>query len=96
MSEPMNAREVKKVIEASIFNPTMRRDAKDFVDAQENRIAELEAALKPFGELINRTDEGEPGKRKGNFPVAISDIRRAAKLVKTHNPKTWDELKGAS
>lgn len=38
----MNAIEVKKVIEASIFNPTMRRDAKDFVDAQEKRITELE------------------------------------------------------
>lgn len=42
MADHMDAREVKKVIEASIFNPTMRRDAKDFVDAQEKVIETLD------------------------------------------------------
>jgi len=43
MSDYMDAREVKKVIEASIFNPSMRKDAKDFIDAQAERIVKLEA-----------------------------------------------------
>ena len=54
MSDYMDAREVKKVIEASIFNPSMRKDAKDFIDAQAERIKELESG---FEILANATVE---------------------------------------
>ena len=39
MSEPMNLNEVKKVIDCSIYNPTMRKDAKDFVDGLVTELA---------------------------------------------------------
>jgi len=54
----MDAREVKKVIEASIFNPSMRKDAKDFIDAQAERITALETALKSY-RLDHKTDSYE-------------------------------------
>lgn len=41
----MNAKELKAVIHTSLATPNVIKDAKDFVDAQERRIKELEAKL---------------------------------------------------
>ena len=41
MSAPMDLKEVKKVIDCSIYNPTMRKDAKDFVDGLTAQIQNL-------------------------------------------------------
>ena len=41
----MDLKEVKKVIDCSIYNPTMRKDAKDFVDGLVEEISNLKLQL---------------------------------------------------
>ena len=92
MSDLMNAREVKKVIEASIFNPTMRKDAKDFVDAQETRIEELETALKVTYIAMQKVRDDIPGMAYAAIITIVSEWVDAWDLVQ----KAVEENAGTS
>lgn len=57
----MNIKEVKNVIKGSIFNADLQKQAMDFVDAQETRIAEQSAIIVELEATIRTLRDAQEG-----------------------------------
>jgi len=58
--------------------------AMSLIRSQEKRIAELEAALKPFAEMANYLDEPDDGETCG-YAINCSDLRAARAALEKKN-----------